>query len=225
MMLKKYTELFHKHNLLDEAAGVTLEMLKIDTNMFKIARESLRDSDTAEMQEDIKKMDRKVNKQLRDVRRKILTHLTVAGTTNLVPGLVLASIVIDVERIGDYAKNIVGLARRHPKRLHGGKYEADMKKLEDAIVPNFERVAKALSEQDQSIGRTVMTAEHNISKLSEGILAELLTNPSEELSRQAVVSIALYVRFLKRINAHLTNVASAIVNPFPRISFREKTKS
>ncbi len=224
-MLKKYTELFHKHNLLDEAASVTLEMLEIDAKMFKIAQESLRDSDTAEMQEDIKKMDRKVNKQLRDVRRKILTHLTVAGTTNLVPGLVLASIVIDVERIGDYAKNIVDLARRHPKRLKGGKYEADMKKLEEVIAPNFARVNKALSEQDQSIGRTVMTAEHGIAKLSEAILEELLTNPSEELSRQDVVSIALYVRFLKRINAHLTNVASAIVNPFPRISFREKKKS
>ncbi len=224
-MLKKYTELFHKHNLLDEAASVTLQMLEIDAKMYKIAQKSLRESDTAEMQDDIRKMDRKVNRHLRDVRRKILTHLTVTGTINLVPGLVLASIVIDVERIGDYAKNIVDLARRHPKRLLGGKYEDAMKKIEESIAPNFDRVSVALSEQDQSAGRKIMSAEHEISKQCGAILEELLTAPSEDLSRQDIVSIALYMRFLKRINAHLTNVASAIVNPFPRISFREKKKS
>ncbi len=223
-MLEKYTELFHKHNLLDEAVGLTLKMLEIDAKMYHIAQESLRDSDTAELQDDLKKMDRRVNKHLRDVRRKVLTHLTVAGTANLVPGLVLASIVIDVERIGDYAKNIVGLARQHPKRLKGQKYESDLKKIEDFISPNFERVALTLSEKDISIGREVMKAEVEIGNLCDKIVDQLLTDPSEDLSRTNVVAIALYVRFLKRINSHLTNVASAIVNPFPRISFREKEK-
>jgi len=35
------------------------------------------------------------------------------------------------------------------------------------------------------------------------------------------VSTALYVRFLKRISAHLMNIASSIVNPFDRIGFRD----
>ena len=35
------------------------------------------------------------------------------------------------------------------------------------------------------------------------------------------VSTALYVRFLKRISAHLMNIASSVVNPFDRIGFRD----
>ena len=223
-MLKKYIELFRGHNMLDEATSMILQMLDIDSKMFQIAQKSLRESDTAEVQDDIRAMDQQVNKYHREVRRKVLTHLTVTGTTNLVPGLVLASIVIDVERIGDYAKNIVDLARHHPERLHGQKYEIEMKKIEEYVALNVDRVILALSKEDILVGRKVMDIEQHTGKLCDVILNELLTCPSKKLSRQDIACIALYIRFLKRTNAHLTNVASAIVNPFPRIGFSEKKK-
>lgn len=221
-MLKKYSELFTKHNLLNEAVDLTVRMIETDAKMYHMAQESLRKSHTAEMRDDVRAMDREVNKYHREVRRKVLTHLTVAGTTNLTPGLVLASIVIDVERIGDYAKNIVDLARHHPERLRGQKYETDMLKIEEHVSLNFDRVILTFSRQDVSVGRKVMDAEQGIGELCESVLSELLTNPSKNLPRQDIASIALYMRFLKRINAHLTNVATSIVNPFPRIGFSEK---
>jgi phosphate uptake regulator len=199
-----------------------LQMLDIDSKMFQIAQKSLRESDTADMQDDIRAMDRQVNKYHREVRRKVLTHLTVTGTTNLVPGLVLASIVVDVERIGDYAKNIVDLARYHPERLHGQEYEIAMKKIEEDVALNVDRVVLALSKQDILVGRKVMDIEQRTGKLCDGVLEALLTRPSEKLPGQDIACIALYIRFLKRTNAHLTNVASAVVNPFPRIGFSEK---
>jgi hypothetical protein len=33
------------------------------------------------------------------------------------------------------------------------------------------------------------------------------------------------MRYLKRVSAHLKNVASSVVNPYHRIGFREKTES
>ena len=36
------------------------------------------------------------------------------------------------------------------------------------------------------------------------------------------VSTALYARYLKRISAHMMNVASSMVNPFDRIGFRQE---
>jgi phosphate uptake regulator len=48
------------------------------------------------------------------VRRKVLRYLAIAGTVDLVPGLVLTGIVIDIERIGDYTKNIAELATTYP---------------------------------------------------------------------------------------------------------------
>jgi len=34
--------------------------------------------------------------------------------------------------------------------------------------------------------------------------------------------VALYMRYLKRVSAHLKNVATSVVNPYHRIGFREK---
>ena len=34
---------------------------------------------------------------------------------------------------------------------------------------------------------------------------------------------ALYTRYLKRIAAHLINIASSVFNPFERIGFRDDT--
>jgi phosphate uptake regulator len=36
------------------------------------------------------------------------------------------------------------------------------------------------------------------------------------------VTAALYLRYLKRVSAHIKNVATSVVNPYYRIGFREK---
>ncbi len=49
----------------------------------------------------------------------------------------------------------------------------------------------------------------------------LIKRSERDLVCNEAVSTALYVRFLKRISAHLMNIASSIVNPFDRIGFRD----
>ncbi|MCK4372048.1 MAG: PhoU domain-containing protein [candidate division Zixibacteria bacterium] len=119
-MFSKFKELFSSESLLDAAFETALTMLEFDYKMYTASSKTLRESDTSELPFDIKKTDRKINKFEREVRRNVLTHLSIAGTQNIVPGLALVSIVIDVERIGDYTKNIAGLAQMHPTRLNGG---------------------------------------------------------------------------------------------------------
>jgi len=221
-MFSKFKELFSSENLLDSAYTTTVTMLEFDHQMYDAAFRALRDSDSAELPFDIKKMDRKINKYEREVRRNVLTHLSVAGTANLVPGLVLVSIVIDVERLGDYTKNIVDLAKRHPRKLKGGSHEKALKEMEEAISSQFPQGIEVLKKQDKNLAREIMRAENEIGKKASGIETDMIQGRHEELQGGDAVTIALYARYLKRINAHLTNIASAIVNPFPRISFREK---
>jgi len=221
-MFEKFKKLFAQHSLLEDAYNTTLVMLETDFQMYEAARHSLRETDNAELSVDVKKMDRRVNKYEREVRRKVLTHLTIAGTANLVPGLVLVSIVIDVERIGDYAKNMVELAQQHPKRLYVSSYEESLQEIESYIGKHLKQTYDVLKEQDKETGRQIMDVEEKIGKQSDAITKSLLSNPDNKISVDDAIVLALYARFLKRINAHLTNVASAIVNPFPRIGFREK---
>lgn len=223
-MFDKFKDLFRSEDLLDDAFLTTIKMLQFDMDMFKASRTTLRETDNAELPFDIKKTDRKINKYERQVRRHVLTHLAVSGPGDLVPGLVLVSIVIDVERIGDYTKNMYELARAHPNRLIGGKLEKNLKKIEANIDENFPKVIDLITSQSKTVGRQVMKAEEEIATLSDEIVKAMVAGKDAKLDRSDSVSLALYARYLKRINAHLTNIASSIVNPFPRIGFREKPK-
>ncbi|MFZ5981298.1 MAG: PhoU domain-containing protein [Candidatus Zixiibacteriota bacterium] len=221
-MFEKFKELFASENLLDDAFKTTLTMLEFDREMYEASKMTLRESNTAELPFDIKQTDRKINKYEREVRRKVLTHLTVSGIHNLIPGLALVSIVIDVERIGDYTKNIYELATQHKQMLKAGKYEGTLLEIEKVIEDIFPKVIDVLQSQDKPTARSVMQVEESTAlkcKLIEGAMIE---GKDPDLSTASSVSLALYVRYLKRIDAHLTNIASSIVNPFARIGFREK---
>jgi len=221
-MFSKFKQLFSSESLLDEAFNTTLLMLDFDHRMYRASVTSLRETDDALSDIDVKKTDVKVNKYEREVRRMVLTHLSVSGTQHLVPGLVLVSIVIDVERIGDYTKNISDLAGHHASILDAGEYEEKLTRIERDVGANFEKTLTVLKSHDKKQAREVMSSEQTLGKASDWIVYETITNRNLSLPAGDAVSLALYARYLKRINAHLTNIASAVVNPFPRIGFSDK---
>ena len=138
-MFRKILDLFHKDNLLNQALKDSYIMLDIDRKMFDESIHSLRKQDTAELKIDVIKKDLMINEYEREVRKKVLTHLSISGTKDITPGLVLTSIIIDIERIGDYTKNIVELALNHPARLEGSIFEEELIKLEEMLIHIFQQ--------------------------------------------------------------------------------------
>ena len=221
-MLRDIFELFRKENLLKQAYARSLEMLEADREMFLAATQSLREHDDAKIDIDIYAKDQLINAYEREVRRKVLTHLSVSpGGRNIHPGLVLVSIVIDIERIGDLTKNIVDLALNHPGRLTCGSLEEDIRKIETTVKTMFTLLIEAFPDGDQDKAKEVMSEHWWIARRSDEILNILIKRSEADLVCNEAVSTALYVRFLKRISAHLMNIASSIVNPFDRIGFRD----
>ena len=221
-MYKKFMELFGKENLLDRAIHTTEEMLKTDREMFEESVHSLRRHDNAVLPFDIYEKDKQINSYEREVRRNVLTHLTVAGIHNIVPGLVLVSIVIDVERIGDYTKNIAELASAHPTKLHGGIFEDDLADIEKIVLERFDTITGVIANMDIAAAKKIMSDHRNISSRCDQRLMDIIAEKDHSLSPGDAVTLALYFRYLKRTACHLTNIASSIVNPFPRIGFRPK---
>jgi phosphate transport system protein len=109
-MFRKWLMLFKKDTLMNRAYQRSFEMLDITQAMFNGAKISLRQREDSEVDLGIKETDKKVNSYEREVRRMVLNHLVVSGNVDLPSGLILISIIIDIERIGDYAKNMVELA-------------------------------------------------------------------------------------------------------------------
>ena len=221
-MFKKFKEFFSNESLLDTAYTTTVKMLEYDHEMYTAARAVLRETDGCELPFDIRKLDRKVNKYEREVRRNVLTHLAVAGTQNLVPGLVLVSIVISVERIGDFTKNIAELARDHEAPLKAGPLEGDLVEVEETVGEHFPAAIEIMDSQNKTLARKLMQAEKATNSKVNRLISTLSWMDDGVMPLRDAVCIALYARYLKRINAHLSTIASSIVNPFARIGFKEK---
>ena len=220
-MLKQFYELFRKANIMPQASARSLEMLEADREMFLAAASSLREHDDARIELDIYAKDQLINAYEREVRRKVLTHLAVTSKQSIAAGLALVSIVVDIERIGDLTKNIVDLALNHPGELRCGSLEEDIRKIETTVKTMFTLLIEALPEGDEGKAKEVMSEHWWIARRSDEILNMLIKRSEPDLVCAEAVSTALYVRFLKRISAHLMNIASSIVNPFDRIGFRD----
>lgn len=222
-MWKELFGLASNNNLFVQAHEQAVEMLDIDWTMYKASIESLRNSDTGDISIDISAKDKEVNKGERDVRRKILTHLSITGGGNLSAGLALATIVIDIERIGDYTKNIHDLSINHPKRLNAGKLEDKLQEVEKGITELFENMIKSYKHDDVELARKVMLDyKQELSSACDEITDAIVGGKTDDLSPQEAAAVALYARFLKRIASHSRNIISAVVNPFPRIGYKEK---
>jgi phosphate transport system protein len=196
-MWKEILAIFNKDTLLDQAYKRSYEMLDITHQMFQEARISLRERNDNKLAEHIYDQDIAVNKFEREVRRKVLSHLAVSGSTDLYSGLVLVSIIIDVERIGDYTKNIVEMAQNHPPKLTGGLYEDDLAKVETAVNDVFTRVREIFEVADAGKAEQLLVEYQWINKVCD----------------QHAID------YLNRINSHLRNVATSVVNPFDKIGF------
>ena len=221
-MFKQIFEIFKSDSLYEQALGECHEMLDIDLTMLKESIKSLRKSDSADIDIDIFKMDKKINEFERDVRRKVMTHLAIGGKEDIGSGLVLVSVVIDIERIGDYTKNIYDLAVNHPKKLNGGIVEDRLAKIEKISYKLFEESIDAFKNQDIIKASDLMeNYKENISSQSDSITNDIISGKIDDLEIGTASAVGLYARYLKRIAAHSRNLISSIVNPFERIGYPE----
>jgi len=221
-MFRQLFKAFKAASPLDEAYKRSFEMLDLTYEMFIKARKSLRESEDADPSININEMDIKVNKYERKVRRTVFRHLAISGAEDLYSGLVLTSIIIDIERIGDYTKNIVELAANFPMKLIAPKHEVDLRKIETAVEDIFKRARRCFETGDAVDGEKLIRDYIWINPLCDEIVLKYVKTPNDKISTSEAVTLAMYFRYLKRINSHLQNIATSIVNPFDRIGFLPK---
>jgi len=220
-MFKELISIWKKQDASTEIINKYLKALDTDYKMYKEAVRCLRLCDNSEMQIDIYQTDILINKSEREIRLDVLTHLIMFDKAEIPGGLTIASIVIDIERIGDYMKNIADLANLHKEKLDGGIYEDVLASIEKRIEEFFEITLKAFPESNPDLARKVVTGYREVSKDCT-ITTNALIQNNGDFNVSDAVTLGLYLRFLKRTAAHLYNICTSIVNPFHRIGFSEK---
>ncbi len=220
-MFKEIFKLLGRDSLQKQALHECYEMVDICRSMVLASVESLRKRDDASVDINIYEMDKKLNAFERGVRRKVMTHLSLGHTADINSGLGLVSVVIDLERIGDYSKNIYDLAVNHPERLDAGPAEEALKTIEAKAFENFSSAVADFKSGDPDEARRLMASykedvSARCSELTKQIVRGMVDLPAPEAS-----TLVLYLRFLKRISAHSRNLISSLVNPFDRIGYPE----
>ena len=223
-MFKKWLAIFKKDTLMDRAYQRSFDMLAITLAMCMEAKVDLRQREDSEIDLSMKEKDKEVNKYEREVRRMVFNHLAVQGTADLPSGLALVSIIIDIERLGDYAKNMLELAVDHPGKLEGGVFEEELMRIEMAVEDSFSQTKMCFERGDAALALELLDKYAWVNDVCDNIVKAVVKEKDSNIRPGDASALVLYVRWLKRINSHLRNITTSVVNPFDRIGFQPKNK-
>lgn len=200
------------HSQLIEAAYRDIsEMLEQSAKMLDLAAAAVLDNQPLEV--DLERMDDTVDQNERLIRRSVLEHLAVNPSQDLVPSLLLASICQDAERIGDFARGLGELVplARHPRE---GPFRDRLREILDELRPLFQVCAEAFREDKAEKAQQVMSRHIDFKARLEQLTQDVA---GSDLSADMAVVYSAAARILRRISAHLSNIASTVVEPYDRI--------
>jgi phosphate uptake regulator len=213
-MIKELLDLLKdKADLIDLSRSKSLSMLNTSKEMVILVFNALNISTSQNLKSSISKIDCTLNEIQKEVRKMVFEHLAISGVKDLVKSLQLFSIVNDIERIGDNAKNLAEVLDYIPTELVISKiYESRFNEIITCTEELFELSIKALEDFDISIAEQVVVKYQNISRLCEEVIKEIVT--SEKIAvKKSDLRLLMILRYTKRINAHLRNVAYIIKEP------------
>jgi len=122
-IFREIVNLWKSEDLLSQAWDESYKMMMLSNEIFTQAIKYLREGENQDIIKALKKRDVEINIFQRDVRRKVVTHYAISqDIDNLPNGLVLLNMVVDVERVGDYTKNILDLALNHPNIIKSEEF-------------------------------------------------------------------------------------------------------
>jgi phosphate uptake regulator len=191
-------------------------MMRHDSHELGLAMKALLgEIVAADVNDELRATDRKVNQLEREIRRELLVHASVLGAIETPAVLVYMSIVKDVERIGDYAKNLLDLA------LDGADFsqapDADeWRELTATVLGMIADTAIAFQTRDPGKSRRVLGTGGRMLDLFDDHVSALVK--AADPGPQAVAR-ALAHRYMKRVVAHLMNMLSAVVMPLDRLDY------
>ncbi len=221
-LFKDVINLWKADDLLSQSWDESYKMLNLSHEIFQQALIYLRNGENIDTLKALKKRDKEINEYQRDVRRKVLTHYAVnQDTSDMADGLILINMVVDIERIGDYCKNILDLAINHDQSIKSSEISEDLAMIEEEVKSRFEKTIQAIQAQDVEIAQSLMEGyKKQMTGKSDAIVNGILKDKLHFGSEARTASIALYARYLKRIGAHLKNITTTRVNPFDAIGYK-----
>ena len=198
-------------------------MLDNTEEMFNSVCRKLIDNEGApDLNDRIYSVDRKVNDIQKQIRKKIIEHLTIQPSVDVSASLLLMSVVKDAERLGDYSKNLLEVSNFLVKPIDKQNYLHLFGNIDKEISDLFKETKKAFIYSDENKALKTWEYKREVTRRSEDILRELAQG---NLSVNEAVCFTLIARYYKKEDEHLTNIATSVIVPLSDLDyFEERTE-
>ena len=223
-MFREILRIWSEHTFSQQVMDEFLSMLDDSHTMLESVFKVLTEEVTGKkFDKKVYKKDQRINLTEREIRKRVLIHLSTNPKANIPACLALISIVKDAERLGDYVKNLFELKAllkdsKGKTELFGRLFEENGSDLMDL----FQNVYTAFKNQDKVLAHEAIKSGRQISKRCEEIINEIVSSKDSDYSVNQAVVAALGARYIKRIAVHLTNIVSSVTNPLPELDYIDK---
>ncbi|MBU2511198.1 hypothetical protein KJ966_07660 [bacterium] len=163
--------------------------------------------------------DIQINKLERRIRKALVTHLAVNPGQEVSGCLILMSVVKDAERLGDFCKNLYEATSYWCQPCSNMYYADRLTDLKNYVSDVFDATIKAFEKEDDVLASEIIQDEVKWNKRFDAFIGEIANS---EIGTKEAVCTVLMVRTLKRLQAHLSNIASSVVLPVHHIDHRPK---
>ena len=208
-----------KSKLLEKIYENTGEMNRECKAIFERSFDCL-ESDRKEEACELSSEDRNINRYEIKIRNEVLGYLAINSAPDLGTSLTLTSVVIDYERIGDYCKNIAQLPLLYPTKLDDHEYMEIIGHMKTTILEQFDLTYNAFKESDPETAGKAMERFTGIKTLHDALVQKI--NKDKKIGTNKAITYASLAIYLRRVSAHLKNIATSVVKPFPELGFEKK---
>lgn len=196
-------------------------MLKLSYEMTVSAGEIFRTgSASPETRTALYEHDVRVNQLERTIRKQVVAHLSLSGNRADVPySLLFMSLVKDVERIGDYAKNLSEIPDLHPGPLTDDEITKEIQEIRRGIEGSFKVLSEVFTTADRERAAQLIQQRRDAAQRCDALITRIARSSYDAGTATAA---ALGTRYYKRISGHVLNVLSSVVMPIHKIDYYDE---
>lgn len=221
-MLREFLSIFRSGQPLEAMGENFAQMLKLTyAQTIQAGEIYFGQVASADERTQIYKWDVKVNKLERAIRKQVIAHLSVRGNTASLPySLLLMSLVKDVERIGDYAKNLSEVVELHAGPLPDDEIVAELREIRSGVEAAFAVTADVFASSDRERAVELIREGRDLTHRCDALVQQIADSSHNARTTTALV---LATRFYKRIGAHVVNVLSSVVMPLHKLDYYDES--
>ena len=168
----------------------------------------------------IYKPDVEVNQLERLIRKRIVAHLSIPGSRADVPYcLLLMSLAKDVERLGDYAKNLSEVADIGDAPLPDDEVVGELQEIRRGVEAAFQAASDVFHASDREQAMQMIRQGRDMAHRCDVLITKV---GRAGYGGETTAALVLATRYYKRIGGHVMNILSSVVMPLHKIDYYDE---